>query len=121
MKATNAVVLTRTSQVAKLLIEGKGREHIVQYGSENWGVGERQTDKYIKKAKDIIARDVVKNVKYDYAKALMRYEHLFELAISRNDYRAAVLINKEIASLQGLYKTKVEHSGEVKFISGLPD
>ena len=34
MKATNAVVISRTSQIATLLIEGRNRENIVQYGGQ---------------------------------------------------------------------------------------
>ncbi len=121
MKATKAILLTRLKDVAAYLIEGRSREFIVQYGSENWEIGERQADNYIKQARDLIAKEVVNDVKYDFAKALKRFEYLYNQSILKNDIKTAMAINKEIANLQGLYKTQIEQSGEVVFISNIPD
>lgn len=121
MKSTNASVFQRVKDISEFLMQGNSREYIIQYSSENWNVGERQTDKYIQKARDIISASVKRSVDYEYAKAMRRYEELYRLNIERKDYKTALAVNKEITALQGLYKNQVEHSGEIKFICSIPD
>ncbi|NML70606.1 hypothetical protein HHL23_12430 [Chryseobacterium sp. RP-3-3] len=104
-----------------MLIKAKSRNEIIHYSSENWNVGERQIDKYIAQARKLIQSEIQKNIEYDYAKAVRRYETLYQSAIDNRDYRLASSINKEIANLQGLYKIQIEHSGNIEFISNIPD
>lgn len=120
-KSSKNTVNQRINETAKMLINGNIREKIVQYSSENWNVGERQIDKYISKARDLIQNEIVKNVEYDYAKAIRRYEELYNISIEKKDYKLAISINKELTTLQGLHKIQIEHSGEVQFISNIPD
>ena len=121
MKSNKATVIKRISETASLLINGYNREDIVQHSSKNWRIGERQTDKYIQEAKVIIANSVNKNVAYDFGKSVRRFEELYKKAMENKDIRTALTVNKELATLQGLYKIQVEHSGEIKFISSVPD
>ena len=120
-KSDKNTVNQRVNIVAEQLIEGKSRTEIIQYSSDNWTVGERQTDKYIAKARELISKENKKNVMYDYGKALKRYEHLFSKAMGEKDYRLALSVNKEISQLQGLNKVEIEHSGSIEFISNIPD
>ena len=94
---------------------------IVLYCSENWNIGERQADKYFSKARTLIEQSVKKQVAYDYAKAVRRYEELYRLSIEKKDYKTALSVNKELTTLQGLFKIKVEHSGNIEFICNIPD
>ena len=121
MRATKSIQLQRENEIACLLIEGKTRDFIVQYGSENWSLGERMIDKYIQRAKNLIIKSIEKDLNYDYSKAMRRYELLFELSFQKKDFKTAITINKEISTLQGLYKLQVEHSGVVEFISNIPE
>ncbi|CAI8765397.1 hypothetical protein [Chryseobacterium sp. IT-36CA2] len=120
-KSDKNIVEQRIKEVAIMLINGNSREIIVLYCSENWNIGERQADKYIARAKTLVEKSVTRNINYDYAKATRRYEELYRSAIENKDYRLASSINKEIANLQGLYKIQIEHSGNIQFISGIPD
>lgn len=120
-KSVKFIVIQRVRVVTGLLINGNSREDIVQYSSENWNIGERQTDKYIHKAKELVEKSVKKNIDYDYAKAIRRYEDLYKLAIDRKDYRTAITANKEITALQGLFKQQLEFSGDIKFICSVPE
>lgn len=121
MKATKAQIYQRIHQVLQLMLNGNNRAFIVQYCSENWNVGERQTDKYILKANGLCKNSVVKDAQLDYAKAMRRFEFLYSRCLEQKDYRAALAVNKEIASLQGLYQERVQHSGTVEFISNIPE
>lgn len=120
-RATKGEIAKRTGLIAKMLLEGKSKESIVRFSSEEFCIKERMVEKYIAKAQEIIEKSVVKKVDYDYSKAVLRYEELYRLAFDKKDYKSCLSINKELSNLQGLHKVQVEHSGGVEFISNLPE
>ncbi len=120
-KSSKNTTNQRVSEVSEMLIKGQTRSNIFHYTSVNWKVGARQVDNYIAKARVLIQNDIIKNLEYDYAKAIKRYESLYNRALDLEDYRLAFTINKELTNLQGLNKIKIEHSGNIEFISNIPD
>lgn len=120
-KSDKNTIERRIKSISSMLINGNNREFIVLYCSENWNIGERQADKYISKARTLIEQSVKKQVAYDYAKAVRRYEDLYRLSIEKKDYKTALSVNKELTTLQGLFKIEVEHSGNIEFICNIPD
>lgn len=120
-KSSKYIVNQRIADVSEMLIEGRSRGFIVQFGSDNWNIGERQVDKYISKAREVVKGGVIRNLEFDYAKAVRRYESLYQKAMENEDYRLALSVNKEIVNLQGLSKIQIEHSTNVNFISNIPD
>ena len=120
-KSDKNTIERRIKSISSMLINGNNREFIVLYCSENWNIGERQADKYISKARTLIEQSVKKQVAYDYAKAVRRYEELYRLSIEKKDYKTALSVNKELTTLQGLFKIEVEHSGNIEFICNIPD
>ena len=121
LKSDKNTIERRIKSISSMLINGNNREFIVLYCSENWNIGERQADKYINKARTLIKQSVKKQVAYDYAKAVRRYEELYRLSIEKKDYKTALSVNKELTTLQGLFKIEVEHSGNIEFICNIPD
>ena len=121
LKSDKNTIERRIKSISSMLINGNNREFIVLYCSENWNIGERQADKYISKARTLIEQSVKKEVAYDYAKAVRRYEELYRLSIEKKDYKTALSVNKELTTLQGLFKIEVEHSGNIEFICNIPD
>ena len=120
-KSDKNTIERRIKSISSMLINGNNREFIVLYCSENWNIGERQADKYISKARTLIEQSVKKQVAYDYAKAVRRYEELYRWSIEKKDYKTALSVNKELTTLQGLFKIEVEHSGNIEFICNIPD
>jgi len=120
-KADKNIVEQRIKDIATLLINGNSREVIVLHCSEKWNIGERQADKYIARAKVLVEKSVKRKLEYDYAKAVRRYEDLYKLSLEKKDYKTALAVNKEITTLQGLFKQQFEHAGEIKFICSVPD
>ena len=118
-KSDKNTIERRIKSISSMLINGNNREFIVLYCSENWNIGERQADKYISKARTLIEQSVKKQVAYDYAKAVRRYEELYRLSIEKKDYKTALSVNKELTTLQGLFKIEVEHSGNIEFICNI--
>lgn len=121
MKSSKLTINQRVAEVSEMLINGVNRASIVHYSSDNWDISERQVDKYISKARELIQSDIIKNLEFDYAKSIKRYESLYQKAIEIKDYRLALTVNKEITQLQGLSKMQIEHSGDVQFICSIPD
>ena len=120
-KSSQYEVIQRVKLIGEMLIEGNSRDYIVQYSSANWQLGERQTDKYLSRARETIGQSVKREISYDYAKAVRRYEQLYKLSMDKGDYRTALTVNKELTTLQGVLKSQMEHSGEIKFICSVPD
>lgn len=120
-KSSKNIITQRVSKVSELLIKGANRDTILQNTSNLWNVSNRQIDSYISKAREVIKQSIIKNLEYDYAKAITRYENLYNKAIEEKDYRLALSINKEITVLQGLHKTQIEHSGNIEFICNIPN
>ena len=120
-KSIKHIVNQRINEVVNMLILGYNRDLILQNTSNVWKVSDRQIDTYISKARTLIEQSVKKQVAYDYAKAVRRYEELYRLSIEKKDYKTALSVNKELTTLQGLFKIDVEHSGNIAFICNIPD
>ena len=120
-KSSQNIVNKRIVVISEMLIEGKNRQNILQFNSENWNLSERQIDNYISKATSIIKSELIKDVEFDFAKAVRRYEDLYKQCLEKKDLKTAVAINEKLTALQGLNKIQVEHSGDVQFICNLPD
>ena len=120
-KSSKYIVNQRIKEVVSMLILGYNRDLILQNTSNLWKVSDRQIDTYISKARTLIEQSVKKQVAYDYAKAVRRYEELYRLSIEKKDYKTALSVNKELTTLQGLFKIEVEHSGYIEFICNIPD
>jgi len=120
-KTQQNIVNERIVNVVDMLIEGKNRQNILQFNSENWNLSERQIDSYIGKATAIIKSELVKDSEFSLSKAIKRFEFIYQRAIETKDYRLAMQTNKEICVIQGLFKIEVEHSGNIEFISNIPD
>jgi hypothetical protein len=56
-KCTNTEAGQRVNAVYDLLLRAHSRTQIIQFASENWGVGERQADAYIARARELISKD----------------------------------------------------------------
>ena len=121
-KTTKHIVAERIALVAEMLIDGKDRRSILQFNSEEgWCLSERQIDTYIARARQFILSEITRDVEYDYAKAMKRFERLYQKAITSKDYKLALAVNKEVCNLQGLYSIQVNHSGSIQFICNLPE
>jgi hypothetical protein len=56
-KCNNSESEQRTNAVYDLLLRAHSRKQIIQFAAENWGVGDRQTDVYIARARQLLTLD----------------------------------------------------------------
>jgi hypothetical protein len=116
-KATKAEVRRRVDEVCDLLLGRIGYAHIVRYSSVNWGVGERQAEKYIARATALI-RTVAegRDRLLDLGLAIADYDMIFAKQMAAHDLGAGgarTTLDKIVALLGLEAPLKVEHSGSV--------
>ena len=56
-KCNNAESEHRVNAVYDLLLRAHSRKQIIQFAAENWGIGDRQVDNYIARARELLAQD----------------------------------------------------------------
>lgn len=107
-KADNATITRRISTIYKLMLKGLDRGDIRQYMAEKgeWEVSERQLDRYIADAVQMLKDHAAINHDEEYGKALARIEDLYKSCMSIQDYKAALSVLKEGNELRDLYPAK---------------
>ena len=120
-RTSQNIVNERIVTISELLIEGKNRQNILQFNSENWELSERQIDTYIGKATELIKSELIKDSEYSLSKAIKRFEFIYKTAIEKEDFKLALQANKELCAIQGLTKIELEHSGNIQFINNVPN
>lgn len=103
VKATDAEVLRRVATVCKLMIAGASRTTIVQYGSTQWSVSDRQIDDYISRAKLDIATMTDKDKESNLNMAMARMNDIYQQCYAAKNYKGAMSAQIEINKLLGLY------------------
>lgn len=114
VKATDAEVAKRVATVHKLLVAGASRASIVQYGSKEWKVTDRQVDDYISRAKETIKEQSDRDKENNLSMAIARMNDIYQQCYAAKNYKGAITAQVEINKLLGLYSpSKMEHSGQV--------
>lgn len=114
---TQAEIEYRVSIVSSLIIRGKTRKEIVQFGSKKWGISDRQVDEYISKAKEAIQEESKSTIEADTAKARARLEFLYDKAIGNEDYGLARILNKDFIEFTGIKAPDKHEITEHKIIT----
>ena len=99
MKSTNAEIEVRVATVAEMIIKGQTRDKIIRYSSDNWDIGERQTENYISKAWDKI-KDSSNDLLGNHIKlAIERYNDLYQKSYNIQDYRECRQVMAELVKM----------------------
>lgn len=106
-KATDIEILQRVKIVAEMVLKGYSKENIVRHASENWQITERQTEEYLKRAKEkFIEEAAAKDIEGHLAIALNQLNDLYKKCYKIQDYAECRRIKKDIADLLGLQAPK---------------
>jgi hypothetical protein len=121
-KATNNEVLKRISIVAEMDLKGYSKENIVRYCAENWNIELRQSEEYLKRARETFIEEACsKNIDEHLSKILMQHKDLYKKCYSIQDYAECRRILKDIADLLGLNAPKkLDHTTNGKDINITP-
>ncbi len=117
-KGTVALMEQRITEIYKLLLLGAGRSDILQHASKKqWDVENRTVDEYISRATSLLKKKSEIDRDYMLNMARERLQMLYMRALSVQDLKTALAVQKEINTLEGLYPVqnkKIEHSGGIQ-------
>ncbi len=117
VKATDAEIASRVAKIHKFIVAGASRATIVQYGSTQWSISDRQVDDYIASAKKILVAQTDRDKDNNLALALERMQEIYQQCMAAKNFKGAIASQVEINKLLGLYaptQQEVKLSGEVK-------
>jgi hypothetical protein len=87
-KSTNAEIELRIATVYEMYLKGCSRPYIVRYGSEIWGITDRQIDEYLERAKQILKENFGLKYKEELlSKHLAQLDDLFVKNYTIQDFR----------------------------------
>lgn len=112
-KSTKAQIEQRLKEVQELLLDGRTRSFIVQYGSK-WQVSDRQIDDYIAQATAIIKEINLASVQDNLALITANQWTLYRKAITDNNIPVARQLLMDLAKLRGLDQATINHIIEDK-------
>ena len=92
----------RVDSVYGLLCDGASRSNIIQFCSENWGVGERCADNYIAGARELIEHDCLLSRQQFLAETLAGLRQVRQSAGRRGQHQVVVNAIRLQAELVGL-------------------
>ena len=98
-KSTKIEVDMRVNRVARLLASGAVRSDICQYAAKEWDCSERQTDRYIAAARDLIRADWESDRLTFTAEILAQLASLQKEARKTNNLNAALGCIKTAAQI----------------------
>ena len=103
-KTSAAEFEARVTKVFNLLAIGVDRAGILQYGKEqNWQVGDRQIDRYMKAATEALQKLAKFDRDYELGLASKRLNELYQSLLKIQDYKGALNVQRERNKLFGLY------------------
>lgn len=112
IKSTDTEILKRIAVVAEMDLKGDSKEKIVRYASENWKISERQTETYLKRARESFIKEAcAKNIDEHLGKVVMQHNDLYQKCYSIQDYAECRRILKDMIDLLGLAApSKIDHT-----------
>jgi hypothetical protein len=91
----------RVDQVLELVVAGLTRAHIIKWVQEksDWKIGDRQTDRLIHAARQILQTQAEPHRREELAKSLRRLDMLFARSLQINDFKGCLAIERERIAL----------------------
>ena len=101
-RSTASETQFRVQTVYGLLCDAKSNAEIFHFASENWQVGERQVENYIRKAREMLNKDAELTRPAFLAEALGRLRNYEQQAARRGQMQVAINSVRLQAELVGL-------------------
>lgn len=118
MKSDSSEIEKRVNLIYSMLLQGLQRKAVIQYCSNQWGVGERQVDTYLVKARELMSDDSQKDLDYKKSEILAQYYDLYNKSYDLEDYKECRNILANIGNILGVNSPeKIDLKSEVKQIN----
>jgi hypothetical protein len=103
---TKAQVDQRVEQIYKQLILRQSRAQLLQFASKNWGkLSDRQIDTYIKKARELLVKDLADDRRALIAEHIASRNHIYQKALVEKRYQTCLNVLDSVAKLEGLFES----------------
>lgn len=106
MKADSSEMEKRVNTVYLMILQGFQRKQVIQYCSENYNIGERQTDEYLVKAREILKSNIDNDTSSKKHEILNQYYDLYQKNYQLEDFKECRNILKDIAVVLGVEAPK---------------
>lgn len=108
-KSTEAEIDQRVNQTYLLLLRREGRQTILQYAANKWGVGSRTADEYIARARELMREEASAERDDALAEHIALRKDLFNKAYKDKKWAIAFQICQDESKLLGLYFNLEDH------------
>lgn len=103
MKSDKIEVYNRIRIVQEWILKGEITSDIVRNCSVQWGIGKRQSEKYVKKAFELFQEQMNQNQTERIAFHVQARMKLYKKALEQNAYRVCRELLTDMAKLEGFY------------------
>ncbi len=100
--------MKRVELVFALLVSGATRQQIINYCSENFGVEEVTTDKYLKDARRYFAEQNQGTIEENRAWHIAHRKYMMTKAVKAKNMGLELSIAQDLAKIQGLYIDRIQ-------------
>jgi len=119
-KATLIESAQRVDTIFDMILQGASRSDVIRYCSEEYGIGERQSEVYMKKARELMQADAEKARSDNFAIAVARYNRLFAKNYKIQDFRECRNVQQALDKLTGVAAPAQEQPRQTKLTSLMP-
>jgi hypothetical protein len=107
-QSSKAEMESRVNLIYQRLLLRQNRGQILQFAAKAWGeIGDRTVDSYIKKARDLLLKDLSEDRKAVLAEHIATRNQLFQKAYAASKFQTCIQILDSTAKLQGLFDKQV--------------
>lgn len=105
-KSDSSEIEKRVNTVYLLILQGFQRKQIIQYCSDTFKVGDRQTDVYLTKAREIIKSNIDNDTSSKKNEVLNQFYDLYQKNYQLEDYRECRNLLANISNILGIEAPK---------------
>jgi hypothetical protein len=101
-KSDSSEMDKRINIIYLMLLQGFQRKQVIQYCAENFKIGERQTDEYLGKAREIIKSNIDCDTSNKKNEILNQFYDLYQKNYKLEDYRECRNLLMSISAILGV-------------------
>lgn len=120
-KSDSSEMEKRIHTIYLMLLQGFQRKQVIQYCADNFKIGERQTDEYLGKAREIIKSNINCDTSNKKNEVLNQFYDLYQKNYALEDYKECKSVLMAIAGILGVQApTKTDITSNGSTISNTP-
>jgi hypothetical protein len=119
-KSDSSEMEKRINLIYAMLLQGLQRKTIIQYGTKEWSICDRQVDDYLSSARKLMSDDSQKDLEYKKSEILSQYYDLYNKSYALEDYKECKNVLQLISITLGVHTNKTDITSNGKEINSTP-